>query len=108
MLGVDPMEPTEKPLTAGLLRRVLLLRLRPPAILVSALVPTTIPVLVLVRGLLGGLEMEPSHTQKLKSGYAKDAGSKTPRSSRFHFHPPGTAFYQAPFAATKAISKNPT
>jgi hypothetical protein len=58
--------------------------------------------------LLGGLEIEPSHTQKMKSSYAKDAGNQTPRSSRFHFHPPGTAFYQAPFAATKAISKNPT
>jgi hypothetical protein len=50
MLGVDPMEPTEKPLTAASLRRVLLLRLRPSAILVSALVPTTVPVLFLVRG----------------------------------------------------------
>jgi hypothetical protein len=50
MLGVDPMEPTEKPLTAASLRRVLLLRLRPSAILVSALLPTTAPVLVLVRG----------------------------------------------------------
>jgi hypothetical protein len=50
MLGVDPMEPTKKPLTAGPLRRVLLLRLRPPAILVSALVSTTVSVLVLVRG----------------------------------------------------------
>jgi hypothetical protein len=50
MLGIDPMEPTEKPLTAASLRRVLLLRLRPSAILVSALVPTAAPVLVLVRG----------------------------------------------------------
>jgi hypothetical protein len=49
MLGVDPMEPTEKPLTAASLRRVLLLRLWPSAILVSALVPTTVLVLVLVR-----------------------------------------------------------
>jgi hypothetical protein len=50
MLGVDPIEPTKKPLTAASLRRVLLLRLRPSAILVSALVPTTALVLVLVRG----------------------------------------------------------
>jgi hypothetical protein len=50
MLGVDPMEPTEKPLTAASLRRVLLLRLWPSAILVSALVSTTVPVLALVRG----------------------------------------------------------
>jgi hypothetical protein len=50
MLGVDPMEPTEKPFTVGPLRRVLLLRLRPSSILVSALVPATVPVLVLVRG----------------------------------------------------------
>jgi hypothetical protein len=57
---------------------------------------------------LGGFGIEPSHTQKIESGYAKDAGSKTPRSSRFHFHPLGVAFYQAPFAATKAISMNPT
>jgi hypothetical protein len=50
MVGVDPMEPTEKPLTAAPLRRVLLLRLRPFAIFVSAFVPTTIPILALVRG----------------------------------------------------------
>jgi hypothetical protein len=29
VLGVDPMEPTEKPFAAAPLRRVLLLRLRP-------------------------------------------------------------------------------
>jgi hypothetical protein len=56
---------------------------------------------------LGGLEIEPSHTQKIKSGYTKDAGSKTPRSNRFLFHPLGIAFHQAPFAATKAFCANP-
>jgi hypothetical protein len=50
MLCVDPVEPTEKPLTAASLRRVLLLLLRPFAILVSALVPATAPVVILVRG----------------------------------------------------------
>jgi hypothetical protein len=50
VLGVDPMEPTEKPFAAAPLRRVLLLRLRPSAIFVSAFVPTTVPILVLVRG----------------------------------------------------------
>jgi hypothetical protein len=50
MLGVDPMEPTEKSLTAAPLGRVLLLRLRPSAIFVSAFVPTIVPILVLVRG----------------------------------------------------------
>jgi predicted DNA repair protein MutK len=50
MLGVDPVEPTEKPLTAASLRRVLLLRLRPSAIFVSAFVPTAVPILVLVGG----------------------------------------------------------
>jgi hypothetical protein len=50
MLGIDSMEPTEKPLTAASLRWVLLLRLRPSAILVSALVPAAASVLVLVRG----------------------------------------------------------
>jgi hypothetical protein len=50
VLGVDPMEPTEKPFAAAPLRRVLLLRLRPSAIFVSTFVPTTIPILVLVRG----------------------------------------------------------
>jgi predicted DNA repair protein MutK len=50
MLGVDPMEPTEKPLTTASLRRVLLLRLRPSAIFVSAFVPTAVPILVLVGG----------------------------------------------------------
>jgi hypothetical protein len=50
MLGVDPVEQTEKPLTAAPLRRVLLLRLRPPAVFVSTFVPTAVPILVLVRG----------------------------------------------------------
>jgi hypothetical protein len=50
MLGVNPMEPTEKSLTAASLRRVLLLRLRPSAIFVSAFVPTAVPIQVMVRG----------------------------------------------------------
>jgi hypothetical protein len=50
VLGVDPMEPTEKPFAAAPLRRVLLLRLRPSTIFVSAFVPTALPILVLVRG----------------------------------------------------------
>jgi hypothetical protein len=50
MLGVDPMEPTEKPLAAALLRRVLLLRLRPSPIFVSTFVFAAVPILVLVRG----------------------------------------------------------
>jgi hypothetical protein len=50
MLGIDSVEPAEKPLTATPLRWVLLLRLRPSAILVSALVPAAASVLVLVRG----------------------------------------------------------
>jgi hypothetical protein len=50
MLGVDPMEPTEKPLPAASLRRVLLQRFRPSAIFVSAFVPTVVPILVLVGG----------------------------------------------------------
>jgi hypothetical protein len=49
MVGVDSVEPTEEPLTAAPLRRVLLLRLRPSTIFVSAFVPTNIPILVLVR-----------------------------------------------------------
>jgi hypothetical protein len=50
VLGVDPMEPTEKPFAAAPLRRVLMLRLRPSAIFVSTFVPTAFSVLVLVRG----------------------------------------------------------
>jgi hypothetical protein len=42
MVGIDPMEPTEKPLTAAPLRRILLLRFRPFAIFVSAFVPATV------------------------------------------------------------------
>jgi hypothetical protein len=49
VLGINSMEPAEKPLTTGPLRLVMLLRLRPPVMLVSALV-TAAPVLVLVRG----------------------------------------------------------
>jgi hypothetical protein len=50
VLGINSMEPTEKPLTAGSLRRIVLLRLRPPVILVSALMPAAASVLVLVGG----------------------------------------------------------
>jgi hypothetical protein len=50
MLGIDSVEPAEKPLAAASLRWVVLLRLRPSAILVSALVPAAPSVLVLVRG----------------------------------------------------------
>jgi hypothetical protein len=49
VLGINSMEPAEKPLTAGPLRRIVLLRLRPPVMLVSALVPAA-SVLVLVGG----------------------------------------------------------
>jgi hypothetical protein len=50
MMGVDPVQLTEKPLAAAPLRRVLLLRLRPSAIFVSTFVSTAVPILVLVRG----------------------------------------------------------
>jgi hypothetical protein len=49
VLGINPMEPAEKPLTTGPLRWIMLLRLRPPVMLVSTLVPAA-PVLVLVGG----------------------------------------------------------
>jgi hypothetical protein len=49
VLGINSMEPAEKPLTAGPLRLGVLLRLRPPVMLVSAFVPTA-PMLVLVGG----------------------------------------------------------
>jgi hypothetical protein len=50
MLGNDSVEPAEKPLTATSLRWVVLMRLRPSAILVSALMPAATSVLVLVGG----------------------------------------------------------
>jgi hypothetical protein len=50
VLGINSMEPAEKPLTAGSLRRIVQLRLRPPVILVSALMPAAASVLVLVGG----------------------------------------------------------
>jgi hypothetical protein len=49
VLGINSMEPTEKPLTTGPLRLGVLLWLRPPVMLVSAFVPAT-SVLVLVGG----------------------------------------------------------
>jgi hypothetical protein len=49
MLGIDPVEPTEKPLAAAPLGRVLLLWLRPSSIFVSTFVSTAVPILVLVR-----------------------------------------------------------
>jgi hypothetical protein len=48
--GIDSVEPAEKPLTAGSLRWVVLLRLRPSAVLVTTLVPAAASVLVLVGG----------------------------------------------------------
>jgi hypothetical protein len=50
MLGINSVEPVEKPLTAGSLRWVVLLQLRPSTILVSALMPAATSVLVLVGG----------------------------------------------------------
>jgi hypothetical protein len=50
VLGINSMEPVEKTLTAGSLRRIVVLRLRTPVILVSALVPAAASVLVLVGG----------------------------------------------------------
>jgi hypothetical protein len=49
VLGIDPVEPAEKTLTAGPLRLAMLLWLRPPVMLVSALVPAAL-VLVLIGG----------------------------------------------------------
>jgi hypothetical protein len=49
MLGINSMEPAEKPLTTGPLWLGVLLWLRPPVMLVSAFVPAA-PVLVLVGG----------------------------------------------------------
>jgi fermentation-respiration switch protein FrsA (DUF1100 family) len=49
VLCINSMEPAEETFTTGPLRRVVLLRLRPPVMLVSALVPAA-PVLVLVGG----------------------------------------------------------
>jgi hypothetical protein len=49
MLGVDPVEPTEKPLATAPLGRVLLLRLRPSGIFVSTFVSIAVLILVLVR-----------------------------------------------------------
>jgi predicted DNA repair protein MutK len=50
VLGINSVEPTEEPLTAGSLRWVVLLRLRPSTVLVSAFVPAAASVLVLVGG----------------------------------------------------------
>jgi hypothetical protein len=50
MLGVDPVEPTEKPFAAAPLGRVLLLRLRPSAIFLPTFVSAAVPILVLVSG----------------------------------------------------------
>jgi hypothetical protein len=50
VLSIDSVEPTEKSLTAGSLRRIVVLRLRTPVILVSALVPAASSVLILVGG----------------------------------------------------------
>jgi fermentation-respiration switch protein FrsA (DUF1100 family) len=49
VLGINSMEPAEETFATGPLRRIVLLRLRPPVMLVSALVPAA-PVLVLVGG----------------------------------------------------------
>jgi ribonuclease HI len=58
--------------------------------------------------LLGGLEIEPSHILKIKSGYAKDAGSKTSRSSKSYFVFSGHCiFIRHPSLLRKLSVRNP-
>jgi hypothetical protein len=58
--------------------------------------------------LLGGFGIEPSHTQKIENGRAKDAGSKTPEVADPTSILQASRFGQAPFVDTEAINTNPT
>jgi hypothetical protein len=57
---------------------------------------------------VGGFGIEPSHTQKIENGRAKDAGSKNPEIADPTSILQASRFGQAPFVDTKAIDTNPT
>jgi hypothetical protein len=58
--------------------------------------------------LLGGFGIEPSHTQKIENGRAKDAGSKNPEVADPISILQASRFGQAPFVDTEATNTNPT
>jgi hypothetical protein len=62
----------------------------------------------LVDDLLGGFGIEPSHTQKIENGCAKDAGSKNPEVADPTSIFQASRFGQAPFIDTEAINTNST
>jgi hypothetical protein len=57
---------------------------------------------------VGGIRNRAFAYPKNRERPCEGCRQQNPRSSRFHFHPPGVAFWQAPFVATKAINTNPT
>jgi hypothetical protein len=57
---------------------------------------------------LGGFGIEPSHTQKIENGRAKDAGSKNPEVADPTSILQASRFGQTPFVDTEAINMNPT
>jgi hypothetical protein len=58
--------------------------------------------------MLGGFGIEPSHTQKIENGCAKDASSKNPEVADPTSILRASRFGQAPFVDTEAINTNPT
>jgi hypothetical protein len=57
---------------------------------------------------LGGFGIEPSHTQKIENGHAKDAGSKSPEVADPISILQVSRFGQTPFVDAEATNTNPT
>jgi hypothetical protein len=56
--------------------------------------------------LLGGFGIKPFAYLKNRERLCEWCRQQNPRNSGFHFHPPGVAFWRAPFVANEAISTN--
>jgi hypothetical protein len=54
-----------------------------------------------------GFGIKPFAYLKNRERSCEGCRQQNPRNSGFHFHPPGVAFWRAPFVANEAISTNP-
>jgi hypothetical protein len=57
---------------------------------------------------VGGIRNRAFAHPKNRERPCEGCRQQNPRSSGSHFHPPGVAFWQAPFIDTEAINTNPT
>jgi hypothetical protein len=56
---------------------------------------------------VGGFVIKPFAYLKNRERSCEGCRQQNPRNSGFHLHPPGVAFWRAPFVANEAISTNP-